>query len=153
FTLAQSALPVGLSFYTFVVLGYVIDVYLGVLPTDRNPLRFGLFVGFFPQLTAGPISRAPRMLPQLDLAQRLRADMVMQGVQDILVGAAMKLAIADTLSAPVDAIYAAPQAASAGQLLFATMLFSFQLYADFAGYSLIAIGSGRLFGIELPPNF
>jgi D-alanyl-lipoteichoic acid acyltransferase DltB (MBOAT superfamily) len=153
FTLARALVPVGLSFYTFIALGYLIDVYVDVLKPERNPFRLGLYVGFFPQLTAGPIARATNLLPQLDLAQKLRAEVAMRGVQEILIGAVMKLMIADALSVPVDAIYAHALVVAPAQIFFASVLFAFQLYTDFAGYSLIAIGSARLLGIELLPNF
>jgi len=153
FTLARAVVPVGLSFYTFIAIGYLIDVYLGILRAESDPLRVGLYVSFFPQLTAGPIARSTSLLPQLDLTQKLRADTAMRGIEEILIGAVMKLLIADSLSAPVDAIYADPLAMAPSYLLLAVVLFAFQLYADFAGYSLVAIGSARLLGIELLPNF
>lgn len=144
--------PVGLSFYTFAAVGYIIDVALGIVEADRNPLRVGLFCGFFPYVTAGPIPRTA-LLDQLDFAHSFDAEQSMQGISEILVGAFMKLWIADRLAVSSSAIYANVLTVAPLEKLVGTVLFAFQLYADFAGYSLIAIGTARLFGINLPANF
>lgn len=152
-TLADVVLPVGLSFYTFGAVGYLIDVWLELLPAERDPVRLGLFCGLFSYVTAGPIPRATVVLPQLDLRRAPRSDAMMRGVTEILIGSAMKLWIADALTEPSASVYADLAGTIPLEKLVGTIFFAFQLYADFAGYSLIAIGSARLFGIDIPPNF
>lgn len=152
-TMAQIVMPIGISFYTFAAIGYLIDVYLGIGTAARNPLRVALFTGFFPYVTAGPIPRARETLPQLEFASRFTADRAMQGVREILIGVVMKFWIADSLGGPSAAVYANLTTATPLEKLVATLFFAFQLYTDFAGYSLIAIGSARLLGVDLPDNF
>jgi hypothetical protein len=153
-SMQQIALPIGLSFYTFAALGYIIDVYLGVIaPAERNPVRVALFTSFFPYVTAGPIPRAPQMLPQLELCGRFNAEQAMQGVRQILLGVIMKFWIADSLAGPAAKVYANLATSIPLEKLVATVFFAFQIYTDFAGYSLIAIGSARLLGIDTPDNF
>jgi alginate O-acetyltransferase complex protein AlgI len=152
-TMAQIVLPVGLSFYTFAAVGYLIDVYLGIVRAERDPVRVALFAGFFPYVTAGPIPRTSDVMPQFELRSCFDADRTMQGVREILVGVVMKFWIADSLAVPSAAVYANLTTAVPLEKLVATLFFAFQLYADFAGYSLIAIGSARILGIDLPDNF
>jgi len=152
-TMAQVVLPIGLSFYTFAAVGYLIDVYLGVVAAERDPLRVALFTGFFPYVTAGPIARAADVMPQLEFRGRFNADRGTQGVRDILLGVIMKFWIADSLAVPSAEVYSHLATTQPLEKLVATLFFAFQLYTDFAGYSLIAIGSARLFGIDLPDNF
>ncbi len=152
-TALGSVLPIGLSFYTFQAIGYVIDVYVGNTPAERRVDRFAAFMSFFPQLTAGPIERAPHELPQLDNLGVFDQARATSGLRYILFGLLLKVVVADSLAPVVDAVYAAPRTYSGLDIALATFYFSFQVYADFAGYSLIAIGSGRLLGIELLQNF
>jgi alginate O-acetyltransferase complex protein AlgI len=152
-TMAQIVLPIGLSFYTFAAAGYLIDVYLGLISAERDPLEIALFTGFFPYVTAGPIPRTMDIMPQLELRGRFEADRTMQGVREILLGVVMKFWIADSLAVPSAEVYADLAHALPLEKLVATLLFAFQLYADFAGYSLIAIGSARILGIDVPDNF
>lgn len=152
-TMAQIVLPIGLSFYTFAAVGYLIDVYLGVVRAERNPLQVALFTGFFPYVTAGPIPRTTDVMPQLEFGGRFEADRTMQGVREILLGVVMKFWIADSLAVPSAEVYAHLAAAVPLEKLVGTLLFAFQLYADFAGYSLVAIGSARILGIDVPDNF
>ena len=151
--LARFVLPVGLSFYTFLGVGYLVDVFVGSVPAERNAIRFAAFMTFFPQLTAGPIERARHLLPQLDMIGEFDYARAVAGLRALLCGFFMKIVIADTLGPYVDSVYGAPHRYGAFDLALATVYFSFQVYADFAGYSLIAIGSARLLGIELLPNF
>jgi alginate O-acetyltransferase complex protein AlgI len=146
-------LPVGLSFYTFAALGYLIDVFVGTLDAERRPLRHALFLGFFPTLVAGPIERARNLGPQLDLERPFTDASGTRGMRELLTGLFMKIALADTLAPVADAVYASPRAFGAVDHVLAVVFFSFQVYADFAGYSLIALGSARLLGVELLPNF
>ena len=145
--------PVGVSFYTFLALGYLIEVYLDPDCVERSPVRFAAFVSFFPQLLAGPIERSRHLLPQLSNLGVFDYDRVVAGLRSILVGLSMKLIIADALAPYVDQVFANPQGFGAADLALGTVYFSFQVYADFAGYSLVAIGSARLLGIELMTNF
>jgi alginate O-acetyltransferase complex protein AlgI len=149
----QIVLPVGISFYTFQSMSYTIDVYRGHLAAVRSPLLFFLFVGYFPQLVAGPIERATNLLPQLARARRVTAEMVASGTLLLLIGLARKVLIADNIAPLVDEVFGAPGAASSAQLAAATALFGLQIYCDFAGYSDMARGMSRLLGIELMENF
>lgn len=147
------ALPVGLSFFTFAATGYLIDVYLRLFEAERNPLRLGLFVTFFPLVTAGPIERGGRLLPQLDLKQPLSSERAFQGLRLIFIGLVLKVLFADTLSVPVANVFGDPESSLPLDKLVALIFFAFDLYADFAGYSLIAIGCAKMLGIEVQPNF
>jgi hypothetical protein len=151
--MAKIALPIGLSFYTFLAVGYLIDVYVSNVAAERSVIRFGAFMSFFPHLAAGPIERARHLLPQLERIGVFDYSRAVSGLRTILVGLFMKVVIADNLAPYVNAVYAEPRQHGAVDLALATVLFSFQVYADFAGYSLIAIGSARVLGVELLKNF
>lgn len=148
----QAALPVGISFYTFQALAYVIDVYRGEAKACRNALTFFTFIAFFPQLVAGPIERAARLLPYFDRPRRLDYASATDGLRLMLWGMVKKTVVADNCAAIVNAIYANPQA-DGTDLWVATIFFAIQIYGDFSGYSDIAVGCGRLFGIPLMQNF
>ena len=134
-------LPVGISFYTFQALGYMIDVYRGKLPPERSLMRYALFVSFFPQLVAGPIERSENLLRQVNEDHPLDEKAVRDGLLVMLLGFFEKLVIADRASLYVDAVYGNWQQASGLQILLATVAFAFQIYGDFGGYSHIAIGA------------
>jgi alginate O-acetyltransferase complex protein AlgI len=151
--LADLALPVGLSFFTFAATGYLIDVYLDLIEAERNPLRLALFVTFFPLVTAGPIERGGRILPQLDLKLPMSAERSFEGLRLIFIGLVLKVLFANTLSAPVADVFGDPESSLPLDKLVAVIFFAFDLYADFAGYSLIAIGCAKMLGIEVQPNF
>ncbi len=146
-------LPVGISFYTFQTLSYTIDVYRRQLEATDSLLDFAVYVAFFPQLVAGPIERAFHLLPILEQPRRVRRDQVERGLFLILLGMTMKLTVADGLSGSVDAIYETKTDVSGLDVLLATWAFAFQILCDFAGYTNIARGSAKLFGIELMANF
>lgn len=146
-------LPVGISFYTFQTLSYVIDVYQRKLSPTRNIIDFLAFVSFFPQLVAGPIERAANMIPQFAKARAFRYDEAVDGLRLMLWGFFKKLVIADTLAKLVDAYYKDPSAYSTGSAWVALFAFSFQIYCDFSGYSDIAIGCGKTLGVNLMTNF
>ena len=152
-SIALLALPVGLSFFTFAATGYLIDVNLELLEAERNPLRLALFVTFFPLVTAGPIERGGRLLPQLDLALPLASERALAGLQLIFIGLVLKVLFADTLAAPVATVFGDPESSPPLEKFVAVVFFAFDLYADFAGYSLIAIGCAKMLGIEVQPNF
>jgi alginate O-acetyltransferase complex protein AlgI len=146
-------LPVGISFFTFQSMSYTIDLYRRQIDTCRDPFDFALFVGFFPQLVAGPIVRARDFLPQLLHRPAWSTLRFLEGLERIALGLAKKVVVADTLALLVDPVFADPQ----GHGLFATWLavlgFTAQIYADFSGYSDVAIGAARCLGYELPENF
>lgn len=150
----EIVLPVGISFYTFASLSYTIDVYRGRLGGNTPFLDYALFVGFFPHLVAGPIVRAAWLLPQLAVPRRADAGQVGWGLTLTIMGLFCKVVLADAVFAPVvDAVYAAPQEQGAAAAWAAVFGFSGQIYYDFAGYSLCAIGLALCFGFEFPDNF
>ena len=145
--------PAGLSFFTFSCVSYLVDVYRGQIPAERNLARLFLYVAFFPKLLAGPIERATAFLPQLSRPLRFDPAMVTAGLQLILWGLFKKVVIADRLSIFVGAAYKHPMMTPPVDLLIATYFFAFQIYCDFSGYADMAIGIGRVFGIDLMENF
>lgn len=147
-------LPVGISFYTFQTMSYTIDIYRRQLEHETSLVRFALFVCFFPQLVAGPIERARRLLPQIrTLADPLPTTDWLGAGRLIGRGLFRKVVIADGIAPVVNEVFATPSRYGGITLLFAVMAFSLQIYGDFAGYTDIARGSARLFGIELIENF
>jgi D-alanyl-lipoteichoic acid acyltransferase DltB (MBOAT superfamily) len=146
-------LPVGISFYTFQSLAYVVDVYRGAAPAERHLGRFALYVAFFPQLVAGPIERAGRLMPQLRMPATVDLARIRSGLELIVWGLFKKVVVADRLALYVDIVYANPTLHTSGSRLLATYFFAFQIYADFSAYTDIARGSARILGIELIENF
>lgn len=147
-------LPIGISFYTFLSLSYTIDVYRGHVRAERNFLRFATFVSFFPQLVAGPIVRASEMLPQFRAQLSLDAEAVDFAAWRIFKGLFKKVVFADFIAAYfTDIVFSSPSDYSSLENLLALYAFTLQIYADFSGYSDIAIGVARLCGIKLPENF
>ena len=146
-------LPVGISFYTFTALSYCIDVYQKKVEATKDVIAYLSYVTFFPSILSGPISRATKQLPQYFAKRIFSRYLVTQGLQMILWGAFMKLCVADRLGIYVDAVYNNIAQHNGTTLFFASILYTIQIYADFAGYSLMAIGSGKMFGIELQTNF
>lgn len=146
-------LPVGISFYTFQALSYSIDVYKGKLPPTTNLLAFTAFLSFFPQLVAGPIERATNLLPQFLQKRSFNYADGVDGLRQMLWGMFKKVVVADNCAYYVDIIFADIESHNAATLAVAAVLFTFQIYGDFSGYSDIAIGLGKLFGIKLMRNF
>ncbi len=153
FSTLNIIIPVGLSFYTFQTMSYSIDVYRNNLRPSKNILNFLCFVSFFPQLVAGPIERAGRLLPQFSKQRTFDSTSAKDGLRQILWGLFKKVVVADNLGVAVGAIYAAPDEFSSLTLVYAAVLFWFQLYCDFSGYADVAIGSARLLGFNLSVNF
>ena len=149
----QVILPVGISFYTFQTLSYSIDIYRGNLKATRDPVAFGAFVSFFPQLVAGPIERATNLLPQITSPRTFTYEQGRDGMRLILWGMFKKVVVADSCAPYVDMCFDNPEAFSGSTLILGAILFSFQIYGDFSGYSDIAIGTAKLFGFELMTNF
>jgi alginate O-acetyltransferase complex protein AlgI len=146
-------LPVGISFYTFQTLSYTIDVYRGAMQPEKHLGRFALYVAFFPQLVAGPIERASRLLPQISAKHDFEWTRVNSGLQLMLWGLFKKIVIADRLAIYVDAVYSNVPEHNGATLLVATYAFAFQIYCDFSGYSDIAIGAAWVLGFRLMENF
>ncbi|WP_338062067.1 MBOAT family O-acyltransferase [Wocania ichthyoenteri] len=146
-------LPVGISFYTFQTMSYSFDIYYKKLKPTRDFLSFAAFVSFFPQLVAGPIERASNLLSQIINKRTFSYDQSVSGLKLILWGLFKKVVIADSLGPIVDDIFANYANYPASTLVLGVTLFSFQVYGDFSGYSDIAIGTAKLFGIELMSNF
>jgi D-alanyl-lipoteichoic acid acyltransferase DltB (MBOAT superfamily) len=146
-------LPVGISFYTFQTLSYTIDVYRRKLEPTRDFIAFAAFVGFFPQLVAGPIERATNLLPQFSQKREFNYSKAVDGLRQILWGLFKKIVIADNCAEYVNLIFNHSEDYSGSTLALGAVFFAFQIYGDFSGYSDIAIGTARLFGFNLMRNF
>ncbi len=146
-------LPVGISFYTFQALGYTIDVYRGDVEPEPDFLRYALFVSFFPQLVAGPIERSGSLLRQLRAPQPFDGARVRAGLVRMAWGLFLKMALADRLAFFVDAVFNDPAGKPGSAVALASVLFTFQIYCDFGGYSHIAIGAAQVLGVTLMENF
>ncbi len=149
-------LPVGISFYTFQALGYMIDVYRGDIKAERNFFRYALFVSFFPQLVAGPIERSKNLLTQMQRIEKINlfdANRVTSGAILIVWGLFMKMVIADRVAILVDTVFNNYIMYGSTELILATLGFTLQIYCDFGSYSMIAIGSAKTMGFDLMENF
>ncbi len=151
--LLKVILPVGISFYTFQALSYSIDVYRGKIEPTKDVVAFFAFISFFPQLVAGPIERATNLLPQFLKKREFNYDTAVDGMRQILWGLFKKIVVADNCAMFVDEVFSTYTGQSGSALLLAAIFFTFQIYGDFSGYSDIAIGTARLFGIKLMRNF
>lgn len=145
--------PIGISFYTFQALGYVIDVYRGDLEPEKSLLRYALFVSFFPQLVAGPIERAGALLPQLDGRRPLSPERTRRGLVRMCWGFFLKLVIADRAALAVNEVYASVGRYTGLAVITAVALFAVQIYCDFNGYTQIAVGAADVMGVTLMQNF
>lgn len=149
-------LPVGISFYTFQALSYTMDVYRGEIAAEKNPLRYALFVSFFPQLVAGPIERSENLLSQLkeiDHKKVFHYESIVSGLYMMIWGLFQKMVIADRISIMVDHVFENAYAYGTFELFLAALGFAIQIYCDFNGYSTIAIGAARVMGFSLMDNF
>jgi alginate O-acetyltransferase complex protein AlgI len=146
-------LPLGISFYTFETISYIVDVYRGHTRAVRDPLEYALYILFFPHLVAGPIVRPHHFLPQLRRRHRLSADRLQLGLQLFLIGLFKKAVLADNLVAVVDPFYAGPGAYGSAATWLAVLAYSAQIYLDFSGYSDMAVGLAHTLGYRLPANF
>ncbi|VBB44610.1 Membrane bound O-acyl transferase MBOAT family protein [uncultured Paludibacter sp.] len=153
FSTLQVILPVGISFYTFHGLSYVIDIYNNRIKPERNFINYSVFVCFFPLLVAGPIERATHLLPQITKDRVFDYTKAVDGLRQILWGLFKKIVIADNCAIIVNNVFDNYKHQSASNLLLGALLFAFQIYGDFSGYSDIALGTARLLGIELLRNF
>ena len=149
-------LPVGISFYTFQALGYIIDVYRKEIRPEKNFFKYALFVSFFPQLVAGPIERSKNLLADIEAIPDKKLydyDRITGGLMLMLYGLFLKLVIADRICLPADYVFSDPGAMDSLQLIIGTLCFTIQIYCDFAGYSTIAIGAAKVMGFTLMENF
>ena len=153
FVTVRVLLPIGISFYTFVTMSYVIDVYRREIPSTRSLLDFAVFVAYFPHLVAGPILRASALLPQIHSPRHITREQLRDGAWLILWGYFQKVYVADNAAGIANAVFNDDQAATGVNVLVAVYAFAFQIYGDFAGYSNIARGTSKLMGIELVENF
>ena len=151
--LLKVILPVGISFYTFQALSYSIDVYRGKIEPTTDIIAFFAFISFFPQLVAGPIERATNLLPQFLKKREFNYDTAADGMRQILWGLFKKVVVADNCAFYVNQVFSTYTEQSGSTLLLAAIFFTFQIYGDFSGYSDIAIGTAKLFGIKLMRNF
>ena len=145
-------LPVGISFYTFQCIGYIIDVYRKDIKPEKNLITYALFVSFFPQLVAGPIERAKNLLPQFHAKHTFDDNAFIDGLKMMIWGFFMKLCIAGNVAPYVDAVYNNVPNHNGTSFLLATFFFTFQIFCDFGGYSLIAIGTAKCLGFKLMQN-
>lgn len=146
-------LPVGISFYTFHGLSYVIDIYNNKIKPEKNIVDYSVFVSFFPLLVAGPIERATHLLPQIQRERHFDYYKAVDGLRQILWGLFMKVVVADNCATVVNQVFDKQESLNAGSLFVGAIFFAFQIYGDFSGYSNIALGTARLFGVELLRNF
>ncbi len=147
------AIPLGISFFSFQAVGYLFDVYYKRIPAERKWWEYMLFVSFFPQILAGPISKARDLLPQIKAYRQFDYDQAVAGLKFLLWGMFMKVVMADRLGLYVDKVFDNWEYNSGMSCLVASFCYSMQIYGDFAGYSLMAVGVGRLMGFELVNNF
>ena len=146
-------LPVGISFYTFHGLSYVIDIYNDKIKAEKNFVDYAMFVSFFPLLVAGPIERATHLLPQIKKQRTFNYTQAIDGLRQVLWGLFKKIVIADSCAEYANIIFNNSESYSGAMLVLGALFFTFQIYCDFSGYSDIALGTARLFGIELLRNF
>lgn len=153
FTYWQMILPIGISFYTFHSLSYTIDIYRRKLIHTKDYIAFGAFITFFPQLVAGPIARATQLLPQFMQLKKFNFEYAKDGFRQMLWGLFKKVVVADTLAMFVDDIFSHQQQMPGSMMWLGSLYFAIQVYADFSGYSDMAIGIAKMFGISLMKNF
>ena len=146
-------LPAGISFYTFQAISYMVDVYRGDIPVERNPLKYAFYISFFPQLIAGPILRYEHLRSQLDRFYRLDPDLLRSGVLLFSIGLVKKVVIADGIALRIDPVLEDPSQLGLLDSWLAMIGYGFQIYFDFSAYSDMALGLGRMVGIQLPWNF
>jgi len=152
-TLLKLILPVGISFYTFHGLSYIIDIYFKRIKAEKNFIDYFLFVSYFPLLVAGPIERATHLLPQLKTKREFDFEKAKEGIYQIIWGLVKKVVIADTCAMYANAVFDHYNSMNSLSLILGAIYFAFQIYGDFSGYSDIALGTSKLFGIELLKNF
>jgi D-alanyl-lipoteichoic acid acyltransferase DltB (MBOAT superfamily) len=146
-------MPIGISFFTFKLMSYVMEVNLGNMAPEKNIVKFGTYVAFFPTILSGPIDRPNKFLPQLDAARKINADNLSEGLKRILWGMFLKMCIADRIAPWTDAVFNNYANHNGTTIIVASILYLIQMYTDFAGYSDMAIGVGRIMGLRITENF
>ena len=146
-------LPLGISYYLFQAMSYMLDVRKGVLSAEKNYIRLAVYISFFPQITSGPIVKAHDFLPQLDTLHRIKKENVFNGIQLFVLGMTKKLVFADRIGIAVDAVFNAPAAYNGISIAFAIIGYSLQIYCDFSGYSDMAVGIAKILDFDLGKNF
>ncbi len=146
-------LPVGISFFTFQAIGYAVDVYRGDIYAEKNFFKYALFVSFFPQLVAGPIERSKNLLKQLSVPKKFDFELAREGLLLMIWGYFLKMVLADRIAIFVDTVYGDFSTYQGWYIIVATILFGIQIYCDFAGYSIIAMGAAKVLGVQLMENF
>lgn len=146
-------LPLGVSFYTFQAISYVVDIYRKRIGASNNILDVGLFILFFPTISSGPINKAFKFMPQINKNKEFSWNLMSAGMQIFVIGLFKKMVVADRLGIFVDNVYAKPLAFNSATVILAIISYSIQLYADFSGYSDMAIGIAKMLGYEVPKNF
>ncbi len=152
-TVFEIVIPVGISFYIFQAIGYLVDCYRRTIQAEKNPLKLSLFISFFPQITSGPIERAGNMIPQYSNPKDFDYDRMRDGLLLMMWGYFQKMIIADRLATIVKTVYSSYENYSGTVLFLATVFYTIEIYCDFAGYSNIAIGSAKIMGIDIMQNF
>ena len=147
------AMPLGISYYTFKIISYLLDIYKGKIEAEKHFGYYALYVSFFPQILCGPIERADHFIPQLKYGCKFEDKMAAEGLERIIIGLFKKLAIADRLALYVGTVFEAPTAYPGLASIMAVAFYTVQIYCDFSGYSDMAIGLGRMFGFEFQENF
>lgn len=147
------AVPIGISFFSFQAVGYMLDVYHGRIKAEKNITDYVLFVSFFPQVASGPISKADELLPQIKTARTFDYNQAVSGLKYLLWGMFIKVVIADRAGIYVDTVFDSFDKFSGAGCIIASVLYSIQIYADFAGYSLMAVGLAKTLGFDLINNF
>lgn len=145
--------PIGMSFYTLQAIGYVVDVYREKVEAERNPVKYALYVNFFPTVTSGPIQRATGLLQQIKEGRNFDYSKAHSGLYDLLRGYLLKLVLSNQLGGMVNYAYGSYETMPGATLLWATVLYAIQLYCDFAGYSALAIGTAKILGFDMDENF
>lgn len=146
-------MPAGISFYTFQMVGYIADIYKGKIKAEKNLGKYTVFVTFFPNISSGPIERAGHFLPQLEMEKHFDYEACVYGARLLLLGLLKKIVFADSMSKYVNNVFDHVTDFKGPALIFATILFTFQIYCDFSGYSDMAIGVAKMLGFDLPVNF
>ena len=153
YNIEKILLPIGISFYTFQTMSYSIDVYRKLINPERNFAKYALYVSFFPQLVAGPIERANRLIPQFYKTIKINIPAIKQGIIMMAWGFFLKLVVADRLGIYADIVFASPKSYSGLPLIIGAFFFAFQIYYDFSAYTTIAIGAAKVLGFDLMQNF
>lgn len=153
FSLVGGLLPLGISFLIFQSISYTVDVYRGTVSSEKNLLKFALYLAFFPKLASGPIERAGKILPQIHRGTRFSLQNLKEGLCLILLGLFYKLVLSDNIAAVINPVFSSYTEYTGLEIVLAVILYAFQIYGDFCGYSYIAIGSARAFGFQLSDNF